>query len=1104
MSTAIERITAHPANNAITMSLLSEIPVIGTFLVEWHKNIQEEKKDEAINDILKFLEQLNDSNEQTCNTTCALIDVGQQSLQNDEYIIKKLIAAHSKFENQSLAISEQINELRAESKEDNNKLIIMLEQLLGSSNDNSEIVNINKSDFSLDDYIIHVEKSNHTTYGDETKALSEYYVQQKMIRVKHTEEWNLECFEDNPRKQTFFEFDDFFGNQDECYAIIGAPFGIGKTVLSQSTVSEYASKYKNSQSNWIPILVTLRYGTDKVYLQYNLNDMLGLICDGIDDHNIFLVLDGLDEYPNDPKDLLSEILKYQRKYPRLKKIIATSRLESRPPLNLFDRHIRLLPFSDSQVNQFFTKYLGNNKYTYASLDAMGLQANEITNPLFCWMMAYSDLKNQLDLKFNKTWSSNMQKTLLYMSFIKNLLHGKFFDEEKKHDENWDRHYSSEKTFLRKIAAIKSMHLLKLDKKILIQELSKYQTDSYDQKKIVERLRPILSSYFSVKRDFYQDELIEFLHRSFHEYLLAEYYIECILENNLFRLNVGTPSNATIVFLDGLLEILIAPELKFTRHRSDFLSVFRYFDGHEFQTFDDRDFDKAKDTIIQNAIKLVNNNELVVRNICKPNERWLSIKMDESDFESANIHQWLALFILNKFQMSEKIQKDRLENIVRTTSKQIPYYMKIFTYNKNMIECNFNGVDFSNADLSYSDLSKSELEYADLRGVSFEGSVLKTARLSHARFGDLEKTSVSNLDGACLVNADLSYADLSHASLKNANLTGANLSHANLYGVDFTNAILKNADLSNAFLGKAIIKNTKFDEKSNLTSCDFTEAKIFRNQNFLGADLSHSKFEGVLLTVPILKQLVLSRVDLRYAIFKSVDLSSFSFDNVDLSGTNFRRATLEKIVFSMCDLSHADFSFAKMTNTEFNNTKLDSALFVKASIENVDFSNLSLKSVFMESATIKNVNFSNTVLSKSNMSRLKIKKGITWKNSDLTDTDFQFTDLSKQDLSNIVMSGANLAGANLNGTDLSDTDLTRIKLGGVFDEIKQLLQISQSNVKVNKGTKIDYVKFMIQVVDRKSRKSFEDLSKKSKISIGKEFKKIIIRDNPKLSDRFSLN
>ena len=46
------------------------------------------------------------------------------------------------------------------------------------------------------------------------------------------------------------------------------------------------------------------------------------------------------------------------------------------------------------------------------------------------MMAYSDLKNQLDLKFNKTWSSNMQKTLLYMSFIKNLLHGKFFDEEK--------------------------------------------------------------------------------------------------------------------------------------------------------------------------------------------------------------------------------------------------------------------------------------------------------------------------------------------------------------------------------------------------------------------------------------------------------------------------------------------------------------------------------------------------------------------------------------------------------------------------------------------------------------------------------------------------
>ena len=1103
MSNAIERIVAHPANNAIIMSLLNEIPVIGTFLIEWHKNIQEEKKDGAINDISEFLKQLNDSDEQTYNATCALIDASKQSLQNDEYIIKKLIAMHSKLKNQSLAILESINKQGVENKKDSNEIKIMLKQLLESPNDNSETANTNESNFSLDDYIIHVEKSNHTTYGDETKTLSEYYVQQKMIRVNHTK-WNLECFEDNPRQRVIFEFDDFFMNQDECYAIIGAPFGIGKTVLSQSTVSKYASKYKNSQSNWIPILATLRHGIDKIYLQYNLNDMLKLICASIGDHNIFLVLDGLDEYPNDSKNLLDEIREYQRKYPRLKKIIATSRLESRPPLNLFNRHIRLLPFSDLQVNQFFKKYLGDNKYTYAKLDAMGLQTNEITNPLFCWMIAYSDLKNQLDLKFNKTWSSNMQKTLLYMSFIKNLLHGKFFSEVQKHDENWDKHYGSEKMLLRKIAAIKSIHLSKLDKNILIQELKEYQTDLHDDEEIVKRLQPILSSYFHLERDPYQGELIEFLHRSFYEYLLAEYYIECILENKLFRLNVGIPSNATIMFLDGLLEILIAPKLEFTRHRSDFLYVFRYFDGHKLQTFDDNDFDKAKDTIIQNVVKLINNNELFVRNIFKSDEKWLSIKMDESDFKNANIHQWLALFILNKFQISEKIQKNRLENIVRTTSKQTPYYMKIFTCNKNMIGCDFNGVDFSNADLSHSDLSESELEYADLRGVSFEGSVLKNARLSHARFGDLEKTSVSNLNGACLVNADLSYADLSHTSLKNANLTGADLSHANLYGVDFTNAILKNADLSNAFLRKAIIKNTKFDDKSNLTSCDFTAAKIFRNQNFSGADLSHSKFKGVLLTVPILKQLVLSRVDLRNTIFHSVDLSSFNFYNADLSGTSFRWATLEKTVFSMCDLSHADFSFAKMTNTKFNNTKLDNALFVKASIKNVDFSNLSLKSAFMEYAIIKDVNFSNAILSKSKMSRLKIKKGITWKNSELTDTDFQFTDLSNQDLSNTIMSGANLAGANLNGTDLSDTNLTRIKLSGVFYETKQLLQISKSDVKVNKGTKINDVKFMIQVVDKKSRKSFKDLTKKSKISIGKKFEKIIIRDNPQLSDRFNLN
>ena len=1019
-------------------------------------------------------------------------------MQKSELILKEIRKMKLEENIGLLERQRSANTDRLKDKEYHEELKTILEQILQSVNNNPAATQINSREFSLDDYIIFVEEKNREKYHDENKLLSDYYVQQKMIRVDQAE-WNSEYMSSSSR-DTIFNFDDFFNDQREYRAIIGAPFGIGKTALSKSKVSEYARKYKLSQSNWIPILVILRHGVNGIYHQYSLEDLLAFIYDHAENDNVFLILDGLDEYSGNVKDLLNNIQDYQRKYPKLKKIIATSRLESRPPLMLFDRHVRLLPFSKPQVDQFFNKYLNNNKYSYANLEKKGLQKSEITNPLFCWMIAYSDSENDQGTEFQKQWSSNLQKTLLYMSFIRKLLHGKFVGEAKKFNEDWNEHYGNEKVILRKIAAMKSIYRSKLSEEVLIEELKGDNSNSDNASDVVERLEPILSSYFHSTKEPLQGSLVEFLHRSFYEYLLAEYYIECMLERKSFRLNVGIPSEATMMFLDGLLDILMINNLRHTKYRSDFLRVFQYFDGFALQTFDIDNLERAKKLIVQNAVDVINNYNLFIMKPCQSDEKWLSIKIQDNNFANIVVHQWLALFILNKFQMFEKMDKEKLEYIVKTTSKNIPYYMKIFTDNKNMNKCDFSSVDFSNANLSYSDLSESILEYAKLEGVNFKNSILNNTNLSHGKFSSTPKNLASDLSDSSLRNANMSYIDLSNASLQNADLTGVDLSHANLSNVNFTDTTLKNANLSNTSLNRAVIKNTVFDDESSLRCCDFTNAKIMTKQNFSGADLSYSKFENVRLSINILKQLPLDRVDLRGIICKG-NLSSFDFCKADLSRANFSKAVLKNTVFSGSNLSSVNFSHAAIDGVKFDNAKFDTTVFSRAVIENVDFSSLSMEYSWMQHTTLKHVNFFQTKLCGAQMSELEIGDDVSWENCNLTGANFQSTNLSKQDLSNTVMSQVNLVEANLNAADLSNTNLTEVRLGGKLNRERNL-EILNSDIIVNDKTITKDVQFQCAKYSGR-RRTLENLDQTSKIVIGEKFGEIIIRDNPGLSERLIL-
>jgi hypothetical protein len=64
---------------------------------------------------------------------------------------------------------------------------------------------------------------------------------------------------------------------------------------------------------------------------------------------------------------------------------------------------------------------------------------------------------------------------------------------------------------------------------------------------------ILSTYFFSTSES-NEKTIEFLHKSFKEYLVAEYYIESLLDGKLHYLSIGYPSYEILSFFEDLLKI----------------------------------------------------------------------------------------------------------------------------------------------------------------------------------------------------------------------------------------------------------------------------------------------------------------------------------------------------------------------------------------------------------------------------------------------------------------------------------------------------------------------------------------------------------------------
>ncbi len=773
------------------------------------------------------------------------------------------------------------------------KFNIVLDNITDDNND-PEIIQFRRwssRNQNTKNLIEHLEYSRSIIYtispGD-NRYLAEYYLENYAILADVNTTWDKEDsyfihYNDNynylnekyggKEKKAITLVNEYVKNSTKKYLIIGAPFGIGKTSLSLNITAFLASVYlddpENIENNYIPIFVPLKGKLEIIdESDSSLEDKLHQIAPRESGKNkkILLICDGLDEYGEDIEMLRQKLDRIRERYPFMQ-IIITTRLAAGIPYKLgnISSYIRLLPFNNKQINAFFQSY-GLPEINHQFLKRYRLKDEEISKPLFCWMFAIMNNSGFYNDMLRESTDQLMTRALIYEGFIHSIIRGKH--RSIADQLNITQYYNDEKRILRKIAAVRQMNEPRiLTRNKVIEQLEYYyglqNSNVYLQEHIIE---PILSSYFYLQGSTTDDKTIDFIHKSFREYLLAEYYIESIVNDKIHYLNVGIPTYETILFLDGLLEILLFKE--YDEKLRDFIDTF-FPIGERGQITKLTLLSKLK----KNAQACFESEQIIYHSEEQSfpnNNAWNLSELSISKYPSLLVHRWIALFILNKITPGITIEKNFLVEFIVKTIHNIPVWLRMLSKFK-LSGSNLSRVDLSEANLSEANLSEANLSEANLSGANLSKAYLKGADLSRAILSGAD-LSRANLSEANLSNAYLSGTILTNAHLLESNLTDANLSGANLFLANLHDANLSGANLSRANLSRARLSRSTLI-RSNLSNVNFYYANLsgadLSNADLSNADLSESKLSGANLT--------------------RADLSNANLSNANLSNTNINRA-----------------------------------------------------------------------------------------------------------------------------------------------------------------------------------------------------------------------
>jgi Pentapeptide repeats (8 copies) len=265
-----------------------------------------------------------------------------------------------------------------------------------------------------------------------------------------------------------------------------------------------------------------------------------------------------------------------------------------------------------------------------------------------------------------------------------------------------------------------MHYPKiLTKSMVIEGLKNYGI-IYDEKSLKNILEPILTSYFHLQSKTSLDLSIDFIHKSFGEYLLAEYYIESILVDGekVHYLSVRAPTLETVQFLDALLELLNIENENIKEPVNILIKSLGTVSEEQLSQ------SAVKTILIENAQRAYEDEQIIFQteSFQQQNKIWNIAKFPVSKYHELWIHRWLLLFVLNKLGPEKISNKKMLEVLIQETSHIIPFYLK------RMVKLDLSSANLTSANLSYADLYCATLLHANLSFANLTSANLKSTIL----------------------------------------------------------------------------------------------------------------------------------------------------------------------------------------------------------------------------------------------------------------------------------------------------------------------------------------------------------------------------------------
>lgn len=199
--------------------------------------------------------------------------------------------------------------------------------------------------------------------------------------------------------------------------------------------------------------------------------------------------------------------------------------------------------------------------------------------------------------------------------------------------------------------------------------------------------------------------------------------------------------------------------------------------------------------------------------------------------------------------------------------------KVRVYEDNMQQLVKMVVELSFKNEILLEFLNSEFDGAKMLWWKFDG-----ANLESSHFQD-SMISGSSFEECNMYNANFTSAVADRTVFKNANLSYADFSAAYLVAADFSGAVLQNtdfelADLEGAYFCETELSGTKFSS-ANLTAANFDNAVLCKT-DFRGADLSRADFSYVKIQSAYWDNCIMEGTKLR-----DVKLVQFDLDNPDI-------------------------------------------------------------------------------------------------------------------------------------------------------------------------------------------------------------------------------